>query len=60
MPDPHSERLLRRYLRNLRSKAVQVSFGNMFDNQSRFKVAPRKQEVKRRDSGSLLSFKDHS
>ena len=60
MPDPHSERLLLRYLRNLRSKAVQVSFGNMFDNQSRFKVAPRKQEVKHRDSGSLLSFKDHS
>lgn len=32
----------------------------MYDNQSRFKVAPKKQTLRRKNSGSLLSFKDVS
>ena len=60
MPDVHSTRLLRRYLRNLRSKTDQVSFGNLFDNQSRFKVAQKKPEVRQTNNDSLVSFQNFS
>jgi len=40
----HPSKLMRRYLKNLQNNSVQISFGELFDNQSRFKLLAKKAE----------------
>jgi uncharacterized protein YnzC (UPF0291/DUF896 family) len=47
--------LMQKYLRNFRQKSVKISFGDLFDEQSRYKVIP-KNSIKAEQFGSNLSF----